>query len=229
MITPDSVSAKPSAKIEAESQRTPSIISEPKSYLSRFNFLERGFKYFGAGVAASVLSSKIMIPFMTSGMDWCPEFPKPFYSYVRNACLAREYLPGLTGAYNNCAFKAPIVEELMFRVGLQEILLKKTPKAILNQFAPSYVGIVDTKIAKVARVTLTAIAFSLAHAMPPESGWPNCSTARLVNTFVLGLLLGGVQEVTESPLMAMFLHSGLNIQPAFLLEQLGMTMQCPPA
>ena len=45
--------------------------------------------------------------------------------------------------------------------------------------------------------------------------------------FVLGLILGGVQEVTESPLLGMLMHSGMNIQPAFLMEQAGMTLQCP--
>jgi membrane protease YdiL (CAAX protease family) len=221
----------PNQKLEAETpnNNTSLAVSKSKFDLSRFNFLERGLKYFGAGVATSVISSKIMIPFMNSGMDWCPVFPKPVYTYVRNVCLVRENLPGLTGTYNNYAFKAPIVEELMFRVGLQELILKRAPKAILNRFAPSYSGIVDTKMAKIARVALTAAVFSLAHAMPPEMGWPNCSTARLVNTFVLGLILGGVQEVTESPLLGMLIHSGMNIQPAFLLEQVGMTLQCPSA
>ncbi len=218
-------------KLEMENQKVDTTPINPKVKLdlSRFNFLEKGLKYFGAGVAASIISTKTIIPFMNSGMDWCPAFPKPVYTYVRNACLAREYVPVLTGTYNNYAFKAPIVEELMFRVGLQELLLKRAPKAILNRLAPSYSNIVDTKIAKVARVALTAALFSLAHAMPPETGWPNCSTARLVNTFVLGLILGGVQEVTESPLMGMLFHMGFNVQPAFLLEQAGMSIQCPPA
>lgn len=216
-------------KFEAENQsnNASAVTSTLKVDLSRFSFLERGMKYFGAGAAYNVISWKIMLPFMHSGMDWCPVFPKPVYTYVRNVCLLREDLPGLTGVFDTFAFKAPIVEELLFRVGLQELILKRAPKAILNRFAPSYSGVVDTKIAKIARVALTAAAFSLAHAMPPEYGWPNCSTARLVNTFVLGLVLGGVQEVTESPLMAMLLHSGFNIQGAFYLEQTGVVLQCP--
>src|SRR5690606_34432461 len=126
----------------------------------------------------------------------------------------------LTGSYNGVAFATPIVEELFFRVGLQEILLKKAPTAFLNKIAPSYSGLVDTKTAKIARIAFTALAFSLAHAN--TAGWPMCSTARLVNTFFLGLLAGGIQEVTESPLLAMIFHSGFNIQSAFLIEQMGM-------
>lgn len=214
-------------EIEAESQNTSPVTSEPKSYLSRF--FERGFKYFGAGAATNIISIKTMLPFMSSGMDWCPELPKPLYTYASYVCRVREYLPGLTGTYDTQAFKCPIVEELMFRVGLQEIILKKIPQAILTRLAPSHVGLVNTKIAKVARVTLATIAFSLAHAMPSEMGWPNCSTARLVNTFVFGLLIGGIQEITESPLAAMLFHSGFNLQSAYFTGMLGASLSCPSA
>lgn len=190
--------------------------------------IERSFKYFGAGAALSVFfTTKFMLPFIESTMDYCPAFPKPIYTYVRNACRIREFLPGLRGTYNNTVFKAPIVEEAMFRVGLQEMILKRAPKALLNRFAPSYSGLVDTPTAKIARVALSAAAFSLIHAMPPKYGWPNCSAGRIMNTFVLGLFTGGIQEVTESPLMATIFHSGFNIQPGFLMEQLKISVGCP--
>jgi membrane protease YdiL (CAAX protease family) len=216
----------PNQKLEAASSN---IFSKARIGLSRFTFLERGLKYFGAGVAYNIISSKIMISFMNSGNDWCPTFPKTFYTYARNVCLAREYLPGLTGIYNKLAFKAPIVETLLFQVGLQEIGLRMAPKAILEQFVPSYSGIINSKIAKITRVALTAAAFSLSHATPSEMRWPNCSTTRLINTFVIGLILGEIEEVTQSPLLSMLLHSGSNIQPAFLLEHTGLLLHCPPA
>lgn len=233
---PTSIPSIQISEIENPKVNTAPTNPEIKIDLAHFNFLERGLKYLGAGVVTSIISAKTILPIMNSGMDWCPVFPKPVYTYARYACLVREYLPGLTGTYNNFAFKAPMVEELMFRVGLQEIAFKKAPKAILNRFAPSYSGIVDTKAAKIARVALTAALFSLIHANPPEMGWLNCSTARLVNTFGLGLILGGIQEVTESPLMAMLFHVGFNVQSAYLLEQAGIfleqagiTLQCPSA
>jgi membrane protease YdiL (CAAX protease family) len=221
----------PNQKLETETpNNTVSLaVSKSKFDLSRFNFLKRGLKYFGAGAATSFVFSQVILPFRTSGMDWCPVFPKPVYTYVRNSCLLREYLPGFSGVYGTIVFKAPIVEELMFRVGLQELILKRAPKAILNRFAPSYSGIVDTKLAKIARETLTAAAFSLIHAMPPEMGWPNCSTAKLVNAFAVGLILGRVQEITNSPLLAMLFHSGFNIRGAFLIAQMGLVLQCPAA
>lgn len=202
-----------------------SIVSKPQF---SSGLLERSFKYFGAGAALNVFfTTKFIMPFITSPMDFCPAFPKPIYTYGRNMCRTREYLPGLRGTYNIAAFKAPIVEEAMFRVGLQELMLKRAPKALLNRFAPSYSGLVDTRAAKIARVTLSAAAFSLAHAMDPKYGWPNCSAGRLINTFVMGLFAGGIQEVTESPLMATIFHSGFNIQSAFLLEQANIPMGCP--
>jgi len=216
-------------KTEAQKDSVSLVVSKPKFDISHFKFLERGLKYFGAGVAISNISSNIIIPFMNSGMDWCPVFPKPLYNYARNVCLVREYLPGLTDTYNILVFKAPIVEELLFRVGLQELILKRAPKVILNRFAPSNSSVVDSKIAKIARVAVTAAAFSLAHAIPPEAGLPQCSTARLVNNFVFGLILGGVQEVTESPLMGMLMHSGMNIQAAYFLKNIGAILECPSA
>lgn len=224
MNSTDAVNQK--IKTKELSNNTSSVPSKPKFDLSP---LERGFKYFGAGAAYNIIVSKITDPLLNQGMDFCPTFPRPLYTYVRNVCLVREKLPGLTGTYDTIAFKMPIVEELLFRVGLQEMLLKKIPKAVLNRFAPSYSSIVDTQIAKCARVAISATAFSLAHAMPPEMGWPNCSTVRLINTFVLGLILGGVQEVTESPLMAMLLHSGYNLQGAFFIENARIPILCPPA
>lgn len=196
----------------------------PKNTTSRWSFIERGLKYFGAGAAATVICSKITPRFMLSGNDWCPHLPKEVYSFGRSLCLSRDYIPVFKEGFDTLAFKGPIHEELVFRFGMQHILLKQLPKALSNRFT----HVVESKAAKVARVIVTAGAFSLAHANPPVMDWPNCSIARLVNAFALGLILGGVQEATESPLLCMLMHSGMNLMPAFLSEFARVTIDCPP-
>ena len=69
MSVANSISPGPIQKLEGESLDTPPNTLEPKSYLSHFSFLERGFKYFGAGVALSVISIKTILPILKSGKD----------------------------------------------------------------------------------------------------------------------------------------------------------------
>jgi membrane protease YdiL (CAAX protease family) len=225
MSFPHPIQLAPYPKVDVATQTTEDLAQlPPKATPSKWSFIERGLKYFGAGAAASVICSKITPRFMLSGNDWCPVLPKEVYSFARSLCLSRDYIPVFKGGFDTLAFKSPIHEELVFRFGMQHILLKQLPKALSNRFT----HVVDSTAAKVARVIVTAGAFSLAHANPPVMDWPNCSTARLVNTFALGLILGGVQEATESPLLCMLTHSGMNLMTAFLSEYAPVAMVCPP-
>ncbi|HEV8051568.1 MAG TPA: CPBP family intramembrane glutamic endopeptidase, partial [Parachlamydiaceae bacterium] len=56
-----------------------------------------------------------------------------------------------------------IIEELIFRGLVQDVLLKRIPQFIINKVAPGNEHFLDTKIAKVARIVLTASLFSAAH------------------------------------------------------------------
>ena len=196
---------------------------------SPFSSLKEGLQYFAAGNIFGIINTTaVLAPIMQTGLDFCPELPGSIYSYARSNCHLRSLVPSFGGTLGAMAVHAPITEELFFRVGMQELLLKQLPKAILRKLAPSHVGLVDSRAAKVFRVTLTALAFSLVHAMPPTTRWPNCSAVRLVNTFVIGLLLGGIQEVTGSPLKAMAFHAGNNAPIAYLFHNMGMQLSCPP-
>lgn len=203
----------------------------PSSFKRGIEYLkahaEKGLKYVGAGVLINTIISRPVFRAIEANYDYCPTFPKYVYTYVRNLCLLREKIPGLSDIYSTGAFKGPIVEELLFRVALQEILLKRAPKAILNKVSPSHAKIIDTKVSKIARVLISSLAFSLAHAMPPGSGLANCSTVRLINTFVMGLIAGSIQEITSSPLLPICLHIGWNLQAAFFMEQTNMSGSCP--
>jgi hypothetical protein len=225
MSFPPAMQLMPSQKIEAATQTNANLGAlEPKTTNSIRNFFERGFKYFGAGTALSLIKCKTVVPFVLSGRDWCPALPKEIYSYSRSLCLSRDYIPGLKEVFDELAFKCPIHEELVFRFGMQYVLLNKLPKMLSNKFS----CVADSMVAKIARVVVTAGAYSLAHAHPPDMEESNCSTATLVHTFATGLILGGVQEATESALSCMFMHSGLNVAAAFLSLNMTINLGCPP-
>lgn len=196
------------------------------NFLSFYKQLKRGAIYFGAGIPVSSMASKILKVVSVVDYEQCVRLPNFVYTYARNFCLIREFIPGFNGAFSTLTIKGPFIEEMIFWIGIQETILKKIPKQIFNRFAPSYAGIVDAKITKVARVVFTALAFSLIHSLPPEIGWPQCSIARLVNTFATGLIFGTIQETTESPLMAMLFHSGFNFQSALVMHLLGVKTHC---
>ena len=200
--------------------------TNPSSDSSFFKDFSKGFICFGVAIPLSAVVAKIGGVVAAIDREECFRLPESVYAYSRNICLIKDLLPGFKGSFSTMAIKIPFVEEVIFRIGLQETILKKIPKQILNRFAPSYVSIVDAKIAKIARVMFSALAFSLAHTAPPESGWPYCSIARLVNTFAMGLVLGTIQETTESPLIAMLFHSGFNLEAAMDMEHNELVNLC---
>jgi membrane protease YdiL (CAAX protease family) len=190
-----------------------------------FNFPEKSIFSFATGVGLYKISHELIKFAADVGYDQCPTLPKPFYAYAQSIGSSVNSIPVFTNTFNTIFFKGPIIEELIFRIGIQDTYLKKIPKAILKRIAPSYVNSLDTKIAKVTRIVFSALAFSLSHATAPEFEWPVCSTAKLVNTFVMGLILGGIQEFTEEPWMNMLVHSGFNLIPALILENRGLSFQ----
>jgi membrane protease YdiL (CAAX protease family) len=182
--------------------------------------VKTGLKQFYLGVMAGAVVDGVF------GYKHCPNLPKSIYLYAKNICLLKEYIP-LRGNFAFYAIKSPISEELIFRVLIQQGILKKLPEAILNRFASSYTHLIDEKITKAARIALAALAFSLAHAISPEVGWPNCSTFRLVNSFAIGLFLGKLQEETDSPLAPIILHMCIDLLPAIVASVSGVSVGCP--
>ena len=106
-----------------------------------------------------------------------------------------------------------VQEEFIFRTLLQETLLKKAPKWALEKIAPSKVHWVDSKVAKVARIALSAAAFSAYHrgnqaALGLSDSQMNL---QLCNTFGLGIATGILQEKTGSTWASIGLHLSYNI------------------
>lgn len=90
--------------------------------------------------------------------------------------------------------RAALYEELLYRFFIQDICLYRVPRDLIKEIAPGKETILDTKIAKAARVLLTAAYFSYSH-------WSNVGTfpfwyvqAQVVATFVLGIGFGALKE-----------------------------------
>lgn len=188
-----------------------STVSTPNTQ----NFWQKAsicFNCFSGGVLTSLFiyrTSEIYNRF-----DVCPSMPEPIYHYANTVCqVVDKYSPSVN-YLEQVMLVSPSVQEALFRFGFQEMLLKKLPKTIIKQIAPSYVQCVDnSKILKVARVFTSAVAFSLIHSVHP--GYADCSLAYLIETFALGIITGTFQEITGSLTLPMAFHSGYNTLPAF--------------
>lgn len=122
----------------------------------------------------------------------------------------------------------PALEEVECRLIIQEILLKQLPKKILKTFAPDYVDLVDSKIAKVSRVVISSLLFALPHYVPPlyvgymvpgASGDPTMTCLignRVINAFGGGLVLGAIQEITGDIRYSTVAHMLHNFVPALV-------------
>ena len=86
------------------------------------------------------------------------------YSSPQNPEYAKQSIRHAVNLQKNAHYdlctRYVVQEEFLFRTVLQETLLRQAPKWALGKIAPDKVHWVDSKIAKVARVALSAAAFS---------------------------------------------------------------------
>jgi membrane protease YdiL (CAAX protease family) len=124
------------------------------------------------------------------------------------------------------AVVAPITEELEYRLVIQEYLLKQLPKKILGKISPTHVDLVDSKVAKCARVVISSFIFALPHYISPETSRYlspekdiSCFMGnRVFQAFGTGLIMGALQETTGNvayPIIAHMLH---NFIPSVLIK-----------
>ncbi|MDP1836370.1 MAG: CPBP family intramembrane metalloprotease [Chlamydiales bacterium] len=106
---------------------------------------------------------------------------------------------------------APIIEEVIFRGLIQDVFLTRVPKYIAKKIAPGTETALDSNIAKVARIVLTAVLFSAIH-IPNYGALPSSYVdMQLASTFVLGIVLGALKESRAGLLGAMGAHITNNI------------------
>jgi hypothetical protein len=105
----------------------------------------------------------------------------------------------------------PIAEEILFRGLIQDVLLTRVPKYVIRKIAPGKETALDTRIAKAARITLTAALFSAAHLANSGFFADSYVSMQLVSTFVGGIGLGILKESKVGLLGAMGGHIANNM------------------
>lgn len=104
-------------------------------------------------------------------------------------------------------FVPAICEEIEFRWGVQELLLRQAPKKFLEYVAPKYANLVDSTPARINRIVLTALLFAYCHVEVLD-----CSNGGGINELLGGLLYGTIYEYTDYSLATcMNLHCIFNL------------------
>ena len=89
-----------------------------------------------------------------------------------------------------------LCEEVEFRWFVQDVLLTKLPKKIIEQISPQMTSIINSVPARISRVAATAIIFALlhTHALP-------CSEGGGIHQLIGGLLYGSIYEMSGGSLL----------------------------
>jgi membrane protease YdiL (CAAX protease family) len=88
----------------------------------------------------------------------------------------------------------PWKEEFIFRYIIQDVILTKVPRAILGRICPEKTSMLDTELARLFRVTLTAALFSGYHLTNLGMATDRYVQTQLIDSFVTGLFLGAIKE-----------------------------------
>jgi hypothetical protein len=95
---------------------------------------------------------------------------------------------------NKIVLLTGIAEEILFRGLVQDVLLTRIPKLIINKMAPGKEKVLDTTIAKAARILLTSAGFSAVH-LQNQAVYPGEEMkAQLITSFISGIGFGILKE-----------------------------------
>lgn len=195
------------------------------------NFALKCFCFFWSGVLYSQLNMRSYFDEM--GFNYFPLLSNAEYEYARTMCEFEAALPD-TGGLGRILINRTLFKNLPLFCLFQEGLLRKVPEKILRKYSPAVVHLVNHKMAKISRVVLTATVFSLSHSMTFKN--PNyrlpllkrnfLTTSQLISSFIVGLLLGSIQEVTKNPIFVLAMDSGLNALRASEIYRDGLIPVC---
>lgn len=88
----------------------------------------------------------------------------------------------------------PILEELIFRKGLQQVVLKDGVKKVIQKISPAHADLVDSKIYTVCRVVLTSICFGLLHYDNLQFASRELIDKQVYHAFFIGMFFGFLKE-----------------------------------
>lgn len=97
---------------------------------------------------------------------------------------------GLVGTVTGAA----IGEEILFRGLIQDVCLTRIPKYVIKKISPGKEALLDTTIAKAARILITAAAFSAYHLGNKGVLSDAYVSTQLVATFMMGIGFGLLKE-----------------------------------
>jgi hypothetical protein len=97
-------------------------------------------------------------------------------------------------------------EEIEFRWFVQEVLLRKLPRAVLQKIAPHLTGMVDSLPARISRIAAAALFFALCHAYVLD-----CAAGGGISQLMGGLLYGAIYEYTGSLSSCISMHFLYNL------------------
>ena len=103
-------------------------------------------------------------------------------------------LGGKDAMYNIVVLKAPLIEELLFRFVFQRIALKVFPQANAKKEDKAYY---DSTPAKVERVLISSVLFSLAHLINLRVLPSSYVIPQLIGSFMSGIAWGVIQESSK--------------------------------
>lgn len=121
--------------------------------------------------------------------------------YLGISSIRSDFIPWFLEA----AIIGPILEEIVMRGLIQQVVLRYLPKKLLERLSPSYAWTIESKIAKISRVVLTASIFALMH----TDSW-ECSKGGTGSQLLMGLVFGAATEATNSIFNATKLHIAHN-------------------
>lgn len=103
-----------------------------------------------------------------------------------------------------------IKEEILFRGLIQDVCLTEIPKYVIKKIAPGKETILDTTIAKAARIVLTSAAFSAWHLQNKGVLSDSYVSMQLVATFAMGIGFGILKESKTGLLGSIGAHMANN-------------------
>lgn len=115
--------------------------------------------------------------------------------------------------------ETPIKAEILFRGLIQGLLLRHIPRAIITKIAPGKEGLVDTKIAKIARIVFTSALFAAMHGSDGSTLSDDYVKMKIGATFCMGLIFGAINESKVGLFGSISAHIGQNVR-AYLTSSL---------
>jgi hypothetical protein len=118
----------------------------------------------------------------------------PFQKLCKQIPLCKDPLQMKISTFSTLAVAGPILEELLCRGLIQDLLLKRGARVILKNILPGKESWVDTTIAKIFRITTTAGLFSAMHLLNKGAVSNEYLHTQLIAAFVGGIVFGALKE-----------------------------------